>query len=120
MGKPHDEKELTAMLSALSGTFHQVITGVALLQAGLPVRRLFCGCTDVYFRECRREDILAYSKPPNLTIRRAVMPYREHGAVTSIISTATATMSSDFPGSCSQKSSKNFEDTQRLLSLFCI
>jgi len=62
MGKPHDEKELTAMLSALSGTSHQVITGAALLKAGLPVRRLFCGCTDVYFRECRRADILAYSK----------------------------------------------------------
>ncbi len=58
LGKPRDEADCLAMLDALSGRGHQVMTGVALRE---PVEtRTALSRTDVYFREIGRDEALAY------------------------------------------------------------
>lgn len=58
LGKPADEADAFRMLSALSGTNHQVYTGYAILQG----EKQICGyeCTEVYFRPLEDEEIHAY------------------------------------------------------------
>jgi septum formation protein len=58
LGKPVDEADCLAMLAALSGRRHQVVTGVAL--SGPDGTRTALSETDVYFREIRRDEALAY------------------------------------------------------------
>jgi nucleoside triphosphate pyrophosphatase len=61
-GKPRDEADAARMLRELSGQTHQVITGVALIQAapGHPEVRSFSSCTDVTFRALDEAEIEAY------------------------------------------------------------
>jgi septum formation protein len=58
LGKPVDEADCLAMLAALSGRRHEVVTGVAL--SGPDGTRTALSETDVYFREIRRDEALAY------------------------------------------------------------
>ena len=58
LGKPVDESDCLAMLDALSGRGHKVVTGVALCGAGRTQTVL--SETDVYFREIGRDEALAY------------------------------------------------------------
>lgn len=58
LGKPVDEPDCLAMLEALSGRGHKVVTGVALRGAGRTQTVL--SETDVYFREISRDEALAY------------------------------------------------------------
>ena len=58
LGKPIDEADCLAMLAALSGRGHQVVTGVAL--RGGAGTRTALSQTDVYFREIGRDEALAY------------------------------------------------------------
>ena len=58
LGKPADEADCLAMLAALSGRGHKVLTGVALGGAG--GTRTALSATDVYFREISRDEALAY------------------------------------------------------------
>jgi len=58
LGKPADEPDCLAMLEALSGRVHKVVTGVALCVAGRT--RTVLSETDVYFREISRDEALAY------------------------------------------------------------
>jgi septum formation protein len=58
LGKPVDEADCLAMLAALSGRGHKVVTGVALGGAG--GTRTALSETDVYFREISRDEALAY------------------------------------------------------------
>ena len=58
LGKPKDETDGLAMLSALSGRGHQVFTGVALREPA--ETRTALSRTDVYFREISRDEALAY------------------------------------------------------------
>lgn len=60
MGKPADETEAIEMLRSLSGTSHQVITGVAIVH--YPSERVVCDSvvTEVYFKPLQDTDILAY------------------------------------------------------------
>lgn len=58
LGKPHDEEEALAMLSALSGKTHQVYTGVTL-QQGQRVHS-FSVCSDVTFYPLSAEEIRSY------------------------------------------------------------
>lgn len=58
LGKPVDEADCLAMLEALSGRGHQVLTGVAL--HGQNGTRSVLSETNVYFREVSRDEALAY------------------------------------------------------------
>lgn len=58
LGKPVDEADCLAMLAALSGRGHTVVTGVALCGAG--GTRTALSQTEVYFREISRDEALAY------------------------------------------------------------
>lgn len=57
-GKPHDRDEACAMLRALSGRTHQVITGVTIQT--LERTRSFAVITDVTFAELSDEEIAYY------------------------------------------------------------
>ncbi len=62
LGKPKDEEDARRMLRMLSGTAHQVYTGVALYireNDAMSVRR-FAECTDVHFCELSDAEIDAY------------------------------------------------------------
>jgi len=58
-GKPADRDDACAMLAALSGRAHQVMTGVCVV---LPDGRSgsFCECTDVCFYALTEEEISSY------------------------------------------------------------
>ena len=58
LGKPVDEQDCLAMLNALSGRSHTVVTGVAL--RGPDGTSTALSATDVYFRKIRRDEALAY------------------------------------------------------------
>ena len=58
LGKPADEADCLAMLDALSGRGHKVLTGVAL--RGPNGTSTALSETDVYFREISRDEALAY------------------------------------------------------------
>lgn len=58
LGKPVNESDGLAMLEALSGRSHKVVTGVALRGRGAV--RTVLSETDVYFREISRDEALAY------------------------------------------------------------
>lgn len=62
IGKPADEKEAFETLSLLRNNWHYVITGVCLLQAGQPLRRLFYERTKVYFRDYTEAELSSYVK----------------------------------------------------------
>ncbi len=58
LGKPADEADCLAMLAALSGRRHQVLTGVALRTP--QGTRTLVSETNVYFREISRDEAVAY------------------------------------------------------------
>ena len=58
LGKPADEADCLAMLAALSGRGHRVVTGVAL--ACVDLTRTVLSETKVYFRKISRDEALAY------------------------------------------------------------
>jgi hypothetical protein len=58
LGKPADEQDCLAMLGALSGRSHKVLTGVAL--RGPDETSTALSETDVYFREISRDEARAY------------------------------------------------------------
>ena len=60
MGKPADKADGFRMLSALRGNVHDVVTGVALVEAGMPHAKVFYEITKVYFRDYSDEELLAY------------------------------------------------------------
>ena len=62
IGKPADEKEAFETLSLLRNNWHYVITGVCLLQAGQPLRKLFYEMTKVYFRDYTEAELSSYVK----------------------------------------------------------
>ena len=58
LGKPRDCADCVAMLERLAGRRHEVLTGVAVSTA--MGTRTALSTTDVYFREIRRDEALAY------------------------------------------------------------
>ena len=58
LGKPRDCDDCVAMLDRLAGRSHEVFTGVAVSTA--TGTRTALSATDVYFREIRRDEALAY------------------------------------------------------------
>ena len=60
LGKPTDDKNAFEMLTHLNGTRHEVVTGVALVDAGTGREIVWAETTQVYFRELRNDEIAAY------------------------------------------------------------
>ena len=60
LGKPKDESDAFRMLRALSGSVHQVCTGIALTYGGRTVSRPVT--TDIVFKDLSDEEINAYIK----------------------------------------------------------
>lgn len=58
LGKPADASEATAMLRALSGKTHRVITGVCI--SGLKVHRAFAVVSYVTFKQLEEQEIAYY------------------------------------------------------------
>ena len=60
MGKPSNKEDGFRMLSALRGDVHDVVTGVALVEAGAQHARVFYEITRVFFKDYSDEELLAY------------------------------------------------------------
>ena len=60
LGKPTDDADAWVMLSRLSGTCHEVVTGVALMDAATEQNRVWAETTRVYFRQLHAAEITAY------------------------------------------------------------
>ncbi len=60
LGKPTDDTDAFEMLTRLSGTCHEVVTGVALVEAGTGRESVWSETTQVYFRELHSTEIAAY------------------------------------------------------------
>lgn len=58
LGKPEDKEDAARMLRMLSGSRHQVYTGVACICKG--VKKVFCEETSVYFYPVTEEEIKSY------------------------------------------------------------
>lgn len=62
MGKPSSEEDAFRMLSKLRNNYHQVMTGVAIIDTSNNLKHCFCDTTDVYFKDYTDEELLAYVK----------------------------------------------------------
>lgn len=60
LGKPRDAGDAGAMLEQLSETRHEVVTGVALVDAATGRNTVWAETTHVYFRKLARAEINAY------------------------------------------------------------
>ena len=60
LGKPTDDANAFEMLTHLSGTHHEVVTGVALVDARTGREIVWAETTQVYFRELRDDEIATY------------------------------------------------------------
>lgn len=60
LGKPKDREDAASMLRALSGTRHQVISGLALVDAGTGEEKVDHRVTDVIFRHLSDGEINGY------------------------------------------------------------
>lgn len=61
IGKPKDFQDTVDILWALRNDWHYVATGVCLLRAGEPARKLFCEVTKVFFDDYSLEAVQAYA-----------------------------------------------------------
>lgn len=78
-GKPRNMKDAHAMLTALSGKPHQVITGVCLIHLRHHVQRLFFDRTMVHFRDLSSEDIADYLSKIDPLDKAGAYALQEHG-----------------------------------------
>ncbi|UNC90917.1 Maf family protein [Candidatus Contubernalis alkaliaceticus] len=62
LGKPGSAEEAFVMLKKLSGTSHQVTTGLAVLDKKSEVIRTLYSTTNVWFRKLKDEEINSYIK----------------------------------------------------------
>lgn len=60
LGKPKDREDALAMLKELSGTRHQVISGVAVIDAATGIEKVAHEVTEVVFRHLSDEEIHRY------------------------------------------------------------
>ncbi len=59
--KPSDQNDVRGMLSQLSGRWHQVITGVALIDRGISATKVAHEVTEVKFAEMSQDEINWYA-----------------------------------------------------------
>ena len=62
MGKPVDQDDAYCMLSKLRNNYHQVMTGVVIIDTSKKLKICFCDTTSVYFKDYTDEELLAYLK----------------------------------------------------------
>lgn len=60
IGKPKDREDAYQILLDLKGKSHDVATGVAIVRAGMPVRKVFSEVTKVYVKDFSLEELNAY------------------------------------------------------------
>lgn len=60
LGKPSNEEDAFNVLKKLSGKYHEVITGVALINKKLEIELTFADKTEVYFKEITNDEIEWY------------------------------------------------------------
>ncbi|MHA1584583.1 MAG: Maf family protein [Promethearchaeota archaeon] len=65
IGKPANFKESVSMIMSLSGKWHSVYTGVAILCTNSDQQLIFTVHTRVHFQDLSREEILAYLNESN-------------------------------------------------------
>ena len=75
--KPSGREEAVAMLSALSGKTHRVVTGMALLMQGR--RHCFHEVSEVCFRELDESTINAYLERVHVYDKAGAYAIQEHG-----------------------------------------
>lgn len=78
-GKPADVAEACAMLGALAGRTHEVVTGVCLAQLRRQRQRLFAVSTRVKFRPLTAAQIRAYCAKINPLDKAGAYAIQEHG-----------------------------------------
>jgi septum formation protein len=74
IGKPKDEADAIAILTALSGKQHEVITGVVILNGFEEIA--FADVTEVTFHSLTKEQIEFYVKNICLMIRQVLMQFK--------------------------------------------
>lgn len=60
IGKPKDFDDAVRILKLLRNQTHYVLTGVAIVEAGMPNRRVFYESTQVIFKDYTDQDIMDY------------------------------------------------------------
>ena len=60
LGKPLDREDAWNMLTQIKNTSHEVATGVAIIEAGKPNKKVFCDVTKVFCKDYSDEELNAY------------------------------------------------------------
>lgn len=80
LGKPTDDEDAIAMLTQLSGTSHEVVTGVALVDALTERTIAWTETTQVYFRNLHRTEIAEYIATGEAADKAGAYGIQERGA----------------------------------------
>ncbi len=79
IGKPRDRTEALAILNALSGRVHQVVTGVALRRIDPPVDEVFAVSTRVRFKPYSPDVAARYLDKVDVLDKAGAYAIQEHG-----------------------------------------
>ena len=79
-GKPTDDEDAMVMLTQLSGTSHEVVTGVALVDALTERTIAWTETTQVYFRNLHRTEIADYIATGEAADKAGAYGIQERGA----------------------------------------
>lgn len=79
IGKPRDTEDAFRTLSELAGRTHRVVTGIALLQLGGGVRRVWSESAEVTFKALDPETIREYMRRVNVLDKAGSYALQEHG-----------------------------------------
>lgn len=80
LGKPKNATHAQEMLTYLSGTCHNVVTGVALIDAKRKTEKTWAETTQVYFRELCPAEIAAYIETGEATDKAGAYGIQGRGA----------------------------------------
>ena len=80
LGKPTDDADAMAMLTQLSDTSHEVVTGVVLIDASTERTIAWTETTQVYFRELHRTEIADYIATGEAADKAGAYGIQERGA----------------------------------------
>lgn len=80
LGKPTDDADAMAMLTQLSGTSHEVVTGVVLVDASTGHTITWAETTLVHFRELHRTEIADYIATGEAADKAGAYGIQERGA----------------------------------------
>lgn len=80
LGKPTDDADAVAMLTQLSGTSHEVVTGVVLIDASTGRTVAWAETTQVYFRKLHSAEIADYVATGEASDKAGAYGIQERGA----------------------------------------